>query len=93
MEARQDDCIENNASRKCEKNYHEVKFINISISSLGILGILVMHIYIQMYKDLDFDKKHFKYILKKFTTITIRATYYIFCTRNKPWINPELLTY
>ena len=52
--------IDNNASRKYEKkhsliqelssNYHEVKFINFPISSLGIVGNSC-DAYIQMYKD------------------------------------------
>ena len=94
--------IDNNASRKYENNcnlmqelssnYHEVKFINISISSLGIFGNSC-DAYIQMYKDLNCEEKHLKYILKKLITIIIRTTYYIFCMRNKPWTNPELLTY
>ena len=94
--------IDKNASRKNEKyrslkqdlssNYHEVKFINISISSLDIFGNSC-DAYIQLYNDLDFDKKHLKYILKKLTTVIIRTTYYIFCMRNKPWTHPELLTY
>ena len=94
--------IDNNASRKYEKyrnliqelssNYHEVKFINISISSLGIFGNSC-DAYIQMYKDLNCEEKHHNYILKKLITIILRTTYYIFCMRNKPWTNPELLTY
>ena len=61
--------IDKNASRKYEKygslkqelssNYHEVKFINISISSLGIFGNSC-DAYVQMYKDPDFDKKHLR---------------------------------
>ena len=94
--------IDKNASREYEKyrslkqelssNYHVVKFINISISSLGIFGNSC-DAYIQLYDDLDFDKKHLKYILKKVITVIIRTTYYIFCMRNKPWTNPELLTH
>ena len=94
--------IDKNASREYEKfrslkqelssNYHVVKFINISISSLGIFGNS-RDAYIQLYDDLDFDKKHLKYILKKVITVIIRTTYYIFCMRNKPWTNPELLTH
>ena len=94
--------IDNNAGRKYEKyhsrkqelssKYHEIIFINATISSLGI-SENSCDAYIQMYKDLDFDKKHLKYILKKLLTIIIRTTYYIFCMRNKPWTNPELLTY
>ena len=94
--------IDNNASRKYEKypnliqelssNYHKVKFINISISSLGIFGNSC-DAYIQMYKDLNCEEKLLNYILKNLITIIIRTTYYIFCMRNKPWTNPELLTY
>ena len=94
--------IDNNASRKYEKyhslkqelspNYHEVTFINVSIGSLGIFGNSYDS-YIQMYKDLDFDKNNLEYILKKLIKIIIHTTYYNFCMRNKPWTNPELLTY
>ena len=32
-------------------------------------------------------------IISKLSAIAIRTTYYIFCMRNKPWCNPELLSY
>ena len=79
--------IDKNAIRKYEKyrnliqelstNYHKVKFINISISSLGIFRNSC-DAYFQMYKGLDFEEKHLKYILKKLITIIIHTTYYIF---------------
>ena len=94
--------IDHNACRKYEKyrnliqvlstNYHKVKCINISISSLGIFGNSC-DAYIQMNKDLNCEEKHLRYILKKLITTIIRTTYYIFCMRNKPWTNPEILTY
>ena len=94
--------IDNIESRKYEKyctlkqelssNYHEVKFIYIFISSLGIFE-KSCDAYIQMYKDLDCEEKHLKVILKKLITIITRTTYYIFCMRYKPWTNPELLAY
>ena len=43
--------------------YHEVKFINVSISSLGVFGNSC-DAYIQMHKGLDFDKKYLKCIPK-----------------------------
>ena len=65
--------IDNNASRKYEKyrnliqelssNYHKVKFINISISSLCVFGNSC-DAYTQMYKDLNCEEKHLKYILQ-----------------------------
>ena len=94
--------IDNNATRKYEKyrsliqelssSYHKVKFIDISISSLGIF-VNSFDAYIQTYKDLNCEEMHHKYILKKLITIINRTTYYIFCMRNKQWTNPELLTY
>ena len=33
--------------------------------------------------DLDFQKHHQNYCIRKMTTIAIRTTYYIFCCRNK----------
>ena len=47
-----------------QSNYHEVKFINVFVNSLGIFGNSCDSC-IQMHKDLDFDKKHRRYILKK----------------------------
>ena len=93
--------IDNNASRKYEKyhslkqelssNYYEVKFINVSISLPGIFWNSC-DAYIKIYKDIDFDKKDLKYILKKLITIIIRTACYVFCMRNKPRTNRELLT-
>ena len=40
-----------------------------------------------------FDKKEQDFCVKRMTTIAIRTTYYIFCTRNKEWKNPDLLSY
>ena len=94
--------IENNATRKSEKyrkiaqdlsfNYRNVKFVNLSISSLGIFG-KSCDSFIQMCKDLNIEKKHLNYIIIKLTTIIIRTTYYIFCMCNKPWTNPDFLTF
>ena len=47
--------------------------------------------FIDMLKDLKFDEQHIKYVKKKIITICIRASYYIFCQRNKDWTSPELL--
>ena len=46
-----------------------------------------------MCNDLNIDKQSLNYALRKITAIIILSTYYIFCMRNKPWINPDLLTY
>ena len=41
--------------------------------------------------DDDNTTKH--KILSKTINIAVRCTYYIFCRRNKPWTNPNLLDY
>ena len=78
--------------REQSEYYEKVKFINISISSLGVFEKECLT-FMDMLNDLGFDKKHQKYCFKRMTTIAIRTTYYIFCCRNKEWTNPELLTF
>ena len=72
-----------------ENNFGKVKFVNVSISSLGIFGQST-NTFIDMLKDLKFDEQHTRYVKKKIITTCIRASYYIFCQRNKNWINPQL---
>ena len=94
--------LDNNADRKVSKyryllndltsKYRHVKFVNLSISSLGIFG-QSCDSFIQMCSDLTIGKAHTNYIITKLSTIIIRTTYYIFCMRTKPWTNPDLLSY
>ena len=94
--------LNSNAERKHEKyhrltrdlssDFHNIKFINLSVSALGIFG-KSCEPFIDMCKELEFDKHHIDFIVRKLSTIIIRSTYYIFCMRNKPWINPDLLIY
>ena len=93
--------LDNNADRKFSKyryllndltsKYRHVKFVNLSIGSLGIFG-QSCDSFIQMCSDLTIDKAHTNYIITKLSTIIIRKTYYTFCMRNKPWTNPDLLS-
>ena len=57
--------------------YRHVKFVNLSIGSLGIFG-KYSDSFIQMCSDLTIDKAHTNYIITKLSTIIIRTTYYIF---------------
>ena len=72
--------------------HRRVKFVELSIGSLVIFG-QSCDSFIQMCSDLTIDKAHANYIITKLTTIIIRTTYYIFCMRNKPWTNPDRLSY
>ena len=94
--------LDNNTSREFTKyrhllndltsKYRQVKFVNLSIGSLGICG-QSCDSFIQMCSDVTIDKAHTNYIITKLTTIIIRTTHYILCMRNKPWTNPDLLSY
>ena len=69
--------------------YDRIKFVNPCISSLGIFGNS-SDSFLQMCNDTGIDKHHLNF---KLSTIIIRTTYYIFCIRNKPWGQPELLNH
>ncbi|CAB4041462.1 Hypothetical predicted protein [Paramuricea clavata] len=94
--------LKTNSDRKHEKYltlitdqeniYDEVKFVNVSISSLGVFGEST-NILFDMLHDLKYDEQCIKYVKKKIIATCIRTSYYIFCRRNKDWNNPELLNF
>ena len=49
--------------------------------------------YYNMMNDIGIDKKQQRYIIKKLINIAIRATYYIFCRRNRNWDSPDLMQF
>ena len=73
-----------------DKNFSTVKFVNLSMSSLGVFD-KECHTLLEMLKDLRLDKRHQQYCIKKMISTAIRSTYYIFCCRNKEWSTPELM--
>ena len=92
----------NNAVRKKEKylnlikemrrNYRYVRFVNLSMSSLGVFSD-DCSTFLDMMNDIGIDKKQQRYIIKKMINIAIRATYYIFCCRNRNWDSPDLMQF
>ena len=78
--------------REQNEKFKSVKFVNLSISSLGVFAN-ECSTFIEMLHDLGIEHNHEKYIIRRMTTIAIRTTYYIFCCRNKEWSGPELLTF
>ena len=94
--------LNNNASRK-ELKYHplltdlandykQIKVINLSISSLGIFGNC-SDSFLKLCMERGINNGDLNFIISKICNIIIRSTYYIFCMRNKPWPDPELLSY
>ena len=46
-----------------------------------------------MMNDIRIGKKQQLYVIKKMINIAIRATYYIFCCRNRNWDIPDLIQF
>ena len=94
--------LNSNSHRKEEKyrsllkdfncDYRQIQFVNLSMSCIGIFG-QSSDSFLEMYKRIGIDQSHLNYILNKISSIIIRTTYYIFCSRNKPWSNPKFLSY
>ena len=92
----------NNAVRKKEKyvnlinemsrNYRCVRFVNLSMSSLGVFSD-ECSTFLDMMNDIGIDKKQLRYIIKKMINIAIRATYCMFCCRNRNWDSPDLMQF
>ena len=83
----------NNAMRKKEKYlnlisemsrnyvYICVRFVNLSMNSLGVFSD-ECSTFLDMMNDIGSDKKQ-----------KLRATYYIFCCRNRNWDRPDLVQF
>ena len=74
------------------RNYRCVRFVNLSMSSLGVFSD-ECSTFLDMMNDIGIDKKQQLYIIKKMINIAIRATYYIFCCRNRNWDSPGLMQF
>ena len=75
-----------------KKKFNSVKFINLSISALGVFD-KESAAFLKMLEDIHLDKAQTKYIIKRIINIAVRSTYYIFCCRNKEWTKPDLLKF
>ena len=93
--------MQSNSDRKAAKysslinelsfSYRKVKFINLFMSAIGAVGSSCKSL-LSLLNDLHFNKTIQKIFMTKAMNISIRSSYYIFCHRNKPWTNSELLT-
>ena len=73
-----------------EKGYGRIDFVNLCISSLGIFGNS-FDSFLLIYTNIGIDKHRLEFIATKLSSIIIRTTYCIFCMRNKPWYQTEIL--
>ena len=60
---------------------------------LLLLLLFLLSLFLDMMNDIGIDKKQQRYIIKKMINIAIRATYYIFCCRNRNWDSPDLMQF
>ena len=84
--------IQANSVRQDLSSPYNKVFINVSMGALGVMGASCDP-FLSLLQDLSFDKVTQRRIIMKTINIAIRSTYYIFCQRNKPWNNPELLNF
>ena len=81
-----------NLINEMSRNYRCVRFVNLSMSSLGVFSD-ECSTFLDMMNDIGIDKKQQRYIIKKMINIAIRKTYYIFCCRNRNWDSPDLMQF
>ena len=81
-----------NLINKMSRNYRCVRFVNLFMSSLGVFSVECFSFF-GMMNDIGIDKKQQRYIIKKMINIAIRATYYIFCCRNRNRDSPDLMQF
>ena len=81
-----------NLINEMSRNYRCVRFVNLSMTSLGIFSD-ECSTFLDMMNDIAIDKKQQRYKIKKMINIAIRATYYIFCCRNRNWDSPDLMQF
>ena len=64
------------------------------MGAIGIIGKDGKGLY-KMLKNLELSSQEISFITNKITGHCIRSTknYYLFCMKDKPWENPELLTW
>ena len=81
-----------NLINEMSRNYRCARFVNLSMSSLGVFSD-ECSTFLDMMNDIGIDKKQQRYIIKKVINIAIRATYYVFCCRNRNWDSPDLMQF
>ena len=80
----------NRLVKDLSSTYSKITFINYFMGALGVMGSSFVSI-LSLLQHLNFDKLVQKRIIMKTINIAIRTSYFIFCQRNKPWKNPDVL--
>ena len=78
-----------------KNRYVNVKFINLSMGAIGVIGNS-SHCFYDLstdFKDLKLDETHKNFLVREIISSCIRTTYYLFCKKDKQWSQPQLLFY
>ena len=65
------------------------KVITLEVTTLGFVSKDINR-FRRLLRTLDLNEKR---VVKKCMEVALRATFYICCRRNKPWNNPDLLSF
>ncbi len=82
----------NDLCSELRKQYNRVRFVNISVRALGVLGKSSLTFVDFMDLLLDNQKSNYQ-LTEKICACCIRTTYYIFCRKDKEWTEPSLLAW
>ena len=69
-------------------NFRCVKFVDLSMSSLGVF-FSECSTFLEIMNHIGIDIKQQHYIIEKMINQAIRGTYFIFSRRNKIWDSPD----
>ena len=73
-------------------DYKEINLIDLCISCLGIFDTS-SNSFLKICNGNAINADQLNFILSKLPTIVMCTTYYIFCMRDKPWCDLELLVF
>ena len=76
-----------------KNHYNYVKFINLSIGAIGVVGMSSRCFYDLLMNGLKPDETHKNFLVRKIISCCIRTAYYFFCMKGKEWPQPQLLSW
>ena len=95
--------MEGNSARKRDKYkslkanlmpiYDEVNYVNVSMGACGFIEEKDSKNLFDLLRRLKLPENEILFLTRRITNTCIRASYSIFCRRNKEWTSPELLSF
>ena len=76
-----------------KNHYSYVKFINLSMGGIGVVGKSSRCFYDLLMNDLKLDETHNNFLVRKIISCCVLTTYYLFCMKDKEWPPAQLLSW